>query len=109
METEVSELVKPLEVPRKIWTREESHLLVELCFPNAEKLELIDGELIDRMGKKRPHVIWPGVWIDWCSSHGCTGCGHALISVHSRELGSFYALRLLIQLKVLMNAFDRRE
>ncbi len=54
MKTEISESVELLEIPRKVWTREESHLLVELCFPNAEKLELVEGELIDRMGKKRP-------------------------------------------------------
>ena len=46
------------DVPRKIWTREEAHALVELGFPNAERWELIDGELIDKMGKNRPHVIW---------------------------------------------------
>jgi Uma2 family endonuclease len=51
-------LVSALEIPRKIWTREEARLLVELGFPNAEKLELIDGELIQRMGKKQPHMLW---------------------------------------------------
>ena len=45
-------------IPRKVWTREEAHCLVELGLPGAEKLELINGELIDRMGKNRPHVIW---------------------------------------------------
>jgi len=50
--------VSALETTRKIWTREDTRLLVELGFPNAEKLELIDGELIQRMGKKQPHMLW---------------------------------------------------
>lgn len=53
------------DTPRKIWTREEAHALVDLGFPNAEKWELIDGELIDKMGKKRPHVIWQGKVYEW--------------------------------------------
>jgi Uma2 family endonuclease len=52
-------------VPRKVWTREEAHALVEMGFPNAEKWELINGELIDRMGKKRPHVIWQTIVHVW--------------------------------------------
>lgn len=51
--------------PRKVWTREEAHALVDLGFPNAEKWELIEGELIDRMGKKRPYVIWQGKFHAW--------------------------------------------
>jgi hypothetical protein len=43
------------EIPRKIWTREEAHTLVDLGFPNAEKVELIEGELICRTGKKHLH------------------------------------------------------
>ncbi|MBV8707553.1 MAG: Uma2 family endonuclease [Acidobacteriaceae bacterium] len=53
------------DVPRKVWTREEAHALVDLGFPNAEKWELIDGELIDKMGKNRPHVIWQGIVYEW--------------------------------------------
>ena len=56
------------DVPRKIWTREEAHALVDLGFPNAEKWELIEGELIDKMGKKRPHVIWQGIVYEWLLS-----------------------------------------
>ena len=54
-----------VEVPRKIWTREEAHALVDLGFPNAEKLELIYGDLIDRMGKKHPHVLWQHLAAEW--------------------------------------------
>ncbi len=42
-------------LPRKLWTRAD----VEKIDPAmAETLELIKGELIDRMGKKPPHVLW---------------------------------------------------
>jgi Uma2 family endonuclease len=53
------------EIPRKIWTREEAHALVDLGFPNAEKLELIEGELIDRMGKKHLHNLWQTLILEW--------------------------------------------
>ena len=55
----------PVEILRKVWTREEAHALVDLGFPNAEKLELINGELIDRMGKKHPHVLWQMLALEW--------------------------------------------
>ncbi len=54
-----------LEVPRKLWTRDEAHALVDMGFPNAEKLELIAGELIDRMGKKHPHNLWQNLIHAW--------------------------------------------
>ncbi len=54
-----------VQIPRKRWTREETHLLADLGFPNASKLELIEGELIDRMGKKHPHVLWQNLIVAW--------------------------------------------
>ena len=65
MQTIVGIVESDVEIPRKVWTREEAHTLVDLGFPNAEKLELINGELIDRMGKKRPHVIWQSRIHEW--------------------------------------------
>ena len=55
-------------IPRKVWTREEAHALVDLGFPNAEKLELIEGELIDRRGKKHAHVLWQTLVHEWLRS-----------------------------------------
>jgi Uma2 family endonuclease len=52
-------------IPRKVWTREEAHRLADLGFPNVDKLELVDGELIDHMGKKRPHVLWHNLVRQW--------------------------------------------
>jgi hypothetical protein len=54
-----------LEIPRKVWTRDEARALVEMGFPNAENLELIDGELIDRMGKKHLHNLWQNLILNW--------------------------------------------
>lgn len=50
---------------RKVWTRQDAHRLADSGFPNAEKLELIGGELIDRMGKKRLHVLWHNLVRQW--------------------------------------------
>lgn len=38
-----------IEIPRKKWTREEAQALVDSGFPNAGSLELINGELIDKI------------------------------------------------------------
>lgn len=42
--------------PRKRWTRAECQSLEAAGLWERERLELIEGELISRMGKKRPHV-----------------------------------------------------
>ena len=41
---------------RKTWTREEVAALANSGELNVERLELVEGELIDRMGKNRPHI-----------------------------------------------------
>jgi Uma2 family endonuclease len=46
----------PLSPPRKRWTRAECTALEANGMWEAQKLELIDGELISKMGKNRPHV-----------------------------------------------------
>lgn len=42
--------------PRKRWTREECRKLASSGLLAYEHLELIEGELIDKMGKNQPHV-----------------------------------------------------
>jgi Uma2 family endonuclease len=42
--------------PRKRWTRAECLMLDATGLWEHERLELIEGDLIDRMGKNRPHV-----------------------------------------------------
>src|ERR1019366_10329935 len=46
----------PLSPPRKRWTRAECAALESSGVWDQQKLELIDGELISKMGKNRPHV-----------------------------------------------------
>jgi Uma2 family endonuclease len=41
---------------RKRWTRMECEALETTGLLNDQKLELVDGELISKMGKNRPHV-----------------------------------------------------
>ena len=42
--------------PRKRWTRAECEIISMMGLWDREHLELIDGELIDKTGKNRPHV-----------------------------------------------------
>jgi Uma2 family endonuclease len=44
-----------LEPPRKRWTRAECEMLESYGLLDHERLELVEGELINKMGKKRPH------------------------------------------------------
>jgi Uma2 family endonuclease len=43
------------EPPRKRWTRAECEILESCGLLGDERLELVEGELINKMGKKRPH------------------------------------------------------
>lgn len=51
-----------VEIPRKIWTREDLEHIDPVL---AESLELVNGELIDRMGKRPPHMYWTEEIRDW--------------------------------------------
>jgi Uma2 family endonuclease len=42
--------------PRKRWTRAECDRMEALGMFDQQRLELIEGELIDKMGKNRPHA-----------------------------------------------------
>lgn len=50
-------LVRPIppDPPRKRWTRAECTVLETSGVLDGEKLELVEGELISKMSKKRPH------------------------------------------------------
>lgn len=51
--------------PRKRWTRSECAKLEAAGVFDQQRVELIDGELIDKMGKKRPHVDTIAVLFGW--------------------------------------------
>jgi Uma2 family endonuclease len=46
----------PMDPPRKRWTRAECAALESSGLWDQQHLELVHGELISKMGKKRPHV-----------------------------------------------------
>lgn len=46
----------PPEPPRKRWTRTECALLETSGLFDQQKLELVEGELINKLSKKRPHT-----------------------------------------------------
>src|SRR5512143_3644845 len=49
-------LPEPAQPPRKRWTRQECVALETSGIWAQQHLELIEGELISKMGKKRPHT-----------------------------------------------------
>lgn len=54
--TEKPAPLAPPDPPRKRWTRVECAALEASGLLDQERLELVEGELISKMGKKRPHV-----------------------------------------------------
>ena len=58
--TETPAIPSPLAPPRKRWTRYECEQLAATGLLDMEPLELIEGELIDKMGKNRFHVFIAG-------------------------------------------------
>jgi Uma2 family endonuclease len=54
--------------PRKRWTRAECQTLEATGLWERERLELIEGDLISRMGKKRPHVNVMILAMKWLAS-----------------------------------------
>lgn len=64
MPTVVTDLPEKAEPPRKRWTRAE----YERVSLDGEHLELVEGELISKMGKKRPHSNTLMLLRDWLLS-----------------------------------------
>jgi Uma2 family endonuclease len=54
--THAPEPTRPLAPPRKRWTRDQCAPLEASGLFERERLELLDGELITKIGKNRPHV-----------------------------------------------------
>jgi Uma2 family endonuclease len=54
--TDAPERPRSLTPPRKRWTRKECVALEPSGLFERERLELIEGDLISKMGKNRPHV-----------------------------------------------------
>jgi Uma2 family endonuclease len=63
--TEVQTQPPPSSPPRKRWTREECSLLESSGILNLRRIELIDGELITKMGKNTPHMVTLAVLMKW--------------------------------------------
>jgi hypothetical protein len=51
--------------PRKRWNRAECERLEALGIFGQQRVELIEGELIDKMGKNRPHVKTAALLTAW--------------------------------------------
>src|SRR6266542_3234416 len=57
MPTTAIDLPAKLDPPRKLWTRQEYEELSSFEISHEQHLELVEGELIDKIGKIQPHVI----------------------------------------------------
>jgi Uma2 family endonuclease len=57
--------IERLDTRRKRWTRSEYDALLSSDVLVCPKLELIDGDLIDKKGKKRPHVVSLRLLANW--------------------------------------------
>jgi len=58
-------------LPHKLWTREDCVALEKAGLVEAERYELIEGELILKMGKNHPHVRALAILARWL--RGCFG------------------------------------
>ena len=63
--TETPSVPIPLAPPRKRWTRYECEQLAATGLLDMEPLELIEGELINKMGKNPPHIFITGELAEW--------------------------------------------
>ena len=63
--TELPVSTIPFAPPRKRWNRAEFDALQVMGPSGPQRLELIDGELIDKMGKKRPHINCAADLLEW--------------------------------------------
>ena len=57
----------PIEPLRKLWTRDQCEQLERAGLLDQQRLELVDGELINKMGKNRPHVNAMAMMVKWLS------------------------------------------
>ena len=62
---ETPEAALPPSPPRKRWTRQQCAVLESAGIWADERLELVDGELISKIGKNRPHVTSLGLMLIW--------------------------------------------
>jgi len=63
--TEIPSPPAPLSPPRKRWTRTECAAIETLGLWDQERLELVEGELISKIGKRRPHVNASTLLMGW--------------------------------------------
>ena len=61
----IEEAFEPEAVPRKVWTRTECAALVAAKVIDTDRLELIEGDLIRKVGKKRPHTSALSLLLAW--------------------------------------------
>jgi Uma2 family endonuclease len=61
-------LASELTLPRKRFTRTEVDHLIDSGFFLGQRYELIDGDLIDKMGQSPPHAFTIGLVLNWLAN-----------------------------------------
>jgi len=56
-------------LPHKLWTREQCAVLEGTGVLDPERYELIEGELILKMGKNQPHMAVQALFLSWLQSN----------------------------------------
>lgn len=59
---------EPVPPPHKLWTRDECTRLEQAGLVDPRQYELIDGELIRRLGKQQPHMRSLWLVVEWLRS-----------------------------------------
>src|SRR3974390_230542 len=70
-------------LPRKRFTREEFDRLIESGFFDGQRYELIDGELIDKMGQNPPHAFTIQLAHNWLASVSLTNLIRVQLSIEA--------------------------
>jgi Uma2 family endonuclease len=70
-------------LPRKRFTREEFDRLIETGFFDGQRYELIDGELIDKMGQNPPHAFTIQLAHNWLASISLTNLIRVQLSIEA--------------------------
>ena len=65
MPSVLTEKPQTLPLRRKLWTRQECVALEQSGVWAQQHLELLDGEVISKMGKNRPHTVALAIIHDW--------------------------------------------
>ena len=94
----------------KRWTRAELREMIDAGFTDLERYELFGGELIDKMGKNRPHVTSVRLTVPWLDTIAPDRClSEAPINLRSVDKQSYRPEPDAVLLAHSFEAFTDRD